>query len=63
MSIATLVCDIVVLYLLKNGDFYKRKKYLEVKAEDAFAVFRPLANDTSECDNDDGRSKCSEDLD
>ncbi len=59
---ATLICDIVVLYLMKNGDFYKRKKYLEVKAEDAFAVFRPLVNDAVEND-DDRQSKVSEDLD
>ncbi len=59
MSVATLVCDIVVLYLMKNGDFYKRKKYLEVKAADAFAVFRPLENDANE--SEDCRSRRSED--
>ena len=59
MSVATLDCDIVVLYLMKNGDFYKRKKYLEVKAEDAFAVFRPLNDNMN--DNEDSESKLSED--
>lgn len=59
LSVTTLVCDIVVLYLMKNGDFYKRKKYLEVKAEDAFAIFQPLNDDYNE--NEDRRSKASED--
>jgi hypothetical protein len=57
--VATLVCDIVVLYLMKNGDFYKRKKYLEVKAADAFAVFGPLENEANE--NEDCHSRRSED--
>ncbi len=59
---ATLICDVVVLYLMKNGDFYKKKKYLEVKATDAFAVRRPLVNDSAEND-DDRQSRLSEDLD
>ena len=35
---ATVVCDIVLLYLLKNGDLYKDKKYLYVTGDDAFKV-------------------------
>jgi P2X purinoceptor 4 len=59
LSVATIVCDIVVLYLMKNRDFYKRKKYLEVKAEDAFSVYRPLNDEVNV--NEDHRSKTSDD--
>lgn len=48
LSVATLVCDIVVLYLMKNRDFYRRKKYLEVRAEDAFAILTDDWNDNDE---------------
>ncbi|KAI0212138.1 P2X purinoceptor 4 [Lamellibrachia satsuma] len=39
LAIATVLCDIVVLYLLKRGTFYKEKKYLYVKGDDAFTGF------------------------
>ncbi len=35
---ATVLCDIVVLYILKKGPFYKDKKYLYVTDDDAFRV-------------------------
>ncbi|XP_055957799.1 P2X purinoceptor 4 isoform X2 [Patella vulgata] len=36
LSIATIVCDIVVLYFLKARKFFKEKKYLDVKGADAY---------------------------
>ena len=35
---ATILCDIVVLYVLKGKDLYKKKKYLEVMGDDAYKV-------------------------
>ena len=35
---ATILCDIVVLYVLKGKDVYKKKKYLEVMGDDAYKV-------------------------
>ncbi|CAG5135767.1 unnamed protein product [Candidula unifasciata] len=40
LGIATVLCDFVVLYLLKARAFYKEKKYLDVKGQDAFEVLR-----------------------
>ncbi|KAK6184442.1 hypothetical protein SNE40_006913 [Patella caerulea] len=39
LSIATIVCDIVVLYFLKARKFFKEKKYLDVKGADAYEMF------------------------
>ena len=36
LGIATILCDIVVLYVLKGKDLYKKKKYLEVMGDDAY---------------------------
>ncbi|BFZ18372.1 hypothetical protein BsWGS_21410 [Bradybaena similaris] len=36
LGIATVLCDFVVLYVLKARAFYKEKKYLDVKGQDAF---------------------------
>ena len=33
-----MLCDIVVLYVVKKGPFYREKKYLYVKGDDAFNV-------------------------
>ncbi|KAK3083670.1 hypothetical protein FSP39_001104 [Pinctada imbricata] len=38
LSIATILCDIAVLYLLKYRHFYKKKKYLDVYGDDAYKV-------------------------
>lgn len=38
LSIATVICDIVVLYVLKARALYKEKKYLQVVGEDAYKV-------------------------
>lgn len=35
---ATIICDIVVLYVLKAKHLYKEKKYLEVIGDDAYKV-------------------------
>ncbi|XP_014678562.1 PREDICTED: P2X purinoceptor 4-like [Priapulus caudatus] len=38
LGIATICCDVVVLYLLNKRDFYYEKKYLTVKDQDAFLL-------------------------
>lgn len=38
LSIATVICDIVVLYILKARALYKEKKYLQVVGDDAYKV-------------------------
>lgn len=38
LSIATIICDIVVLYILKARALYKEKKYLQVVGDDAYKV-------------------------
>lgn len=38
LALATIACDIVVLYLLQKREFYKEKKYLTVKDDDAFLL-------------------------
>ncbi|XP_076435092.1 P2X purinoceptor 4-like isoform X2 [Babylonia areolata] len=38
LSVATIICDIFVLYLLKARSYYWDKKYLDVKGEDAYEV-------------------------
>jgi len=43
LSVATIICDIVVLYCLKNRLYYQEKKYLKVDGEDAFKGFRQMA--------------------
>ena len=35
---ATVLCDIIVMYFLKRGAFYKSKKYKDVVDDDAFQV-------------------------
>ncbi|XP_071180604.1 P2X purinoceptor 4-like isoform X1 [Mytilus edulis] len=44
LSIATVVCDIVVLYFLKARSLYKDKKYLQVVGDDAY---KPIVTDRS----------------
>ncbi|KAK7088034.1 P2X purinoceptor 4-like isoform X1 [Littorina saxatilis] len=48
LSIATVICDIVVLYLLKARSYYKDKKYLDVKGEDAYEVMDDRHDDDSD---------------
>lgn len=36
---ATVLCDIIVMYLLKRGAFYKEKKYQIITDDDAFQGF------------------------
>ncbi|XP_046564647.1 P2X purinoceptor 4-like isoform X2 [Haliotis rubra] len=38
LSIATIVCDVVVLYFLKARTYYRDKKYLTVTGDDAYEV-------------------------
>ena len=40
LSVATIICDVVVLYCHKNRGYYQDKKYLQVDGEDAFRGFR-----------------------
>ena len=40
LSIATIICDVLVLYCHKNREYYQEKKYLQVDGEDAFRGFR-----------------------
>ena len=35
---ATVICDLVTLYVLKKGSFYRDKKYFYVTGDDAFKV-------------------------
>ncbi|KAL4223867.1 Receptor for ATP that acts as a ligand-gated ion channel [Mactra antiquata] len=36
LSVATILCDIIVLYVLKAKNLYRQKKYLEVVSDDAY---------------------------
>nr|AFV69113.1 P2X receptor [Lymnaea stagnalis] len=38
LALATIACDIIVLYLLKARNFYRDKKYLDVQGQDAFRI-------------------------
>jgi len=46
LSVSTIICDIVVLYFLKAKNFYRDKKYLDVKGQDAFEAepLRPTSS-------------------
>jgi len=39
LSIATVVCDVIVLYCMKDRRVYREKKYLHVRGSDAYSVF------------------------
>ena len=41
---ATVLCDIVVMYVLKKGPFYRDKKYKYVTDDDAFQVSNNLSD-------------------
>ncbi|XP_012942306.1 purinergic ATP P2X4 receptor subunit 1 isoform X1 [Aplysia californica] len=43
LGVATIICDIMVLYVLKAKNFYRDKKYLDVKGQDAFEVLEEEA--------------------
>jgi len=45
LSVATIICDIVVLYCHKNREYYQDKKYLNVDGEDAFKGFKNFTNE------------------
>ncbi|KAJ8313071.1 hypothetical protein KUTeg_010444 [Tegillarca granosa] len=46
LSIATIICDIFVLYVLKAKTLYKSKKYLDVEGDDAYKPgIMPIVND------------------
>ncbi|BFZ05471.1 hypothetical protein BsWGS_08509 [Bradybaena similaris] len=45
LGIATILCDIIVLYLLKAKEFYREVKYLDVTGEDAFLGPRKDSSD------------------
>ncbi|GFO41282.1 P2x purinoceptor, partial [Plakobranchus ocellatus] len=40
LGVAHFLCDFVVLYLLRKRNFYREKKYLDVRASDAFEFSR-----------------------
>ena len=45
LGITTVLCDIIVLYFMREGNFYYEKKYLLVKGRDAFSVDRRTEDD------------------
>ena len=48
LSIATIICDVFVLYFLKDRKIYYEKKYLQVKGSDAFDVYSNINQDEDE---------------
>ena len=46
LGIATIICDIIVLYCMQDREIYRDKKYLMVRGSDAFSVYRD--DDTEE---------------
>nr|KAG5695479.1 hypothetical protein BaRGS_011321 [Batillaria attramentaria] len=46
LSIATVVCDVIVLYILKARHFYRDNKYLDVKGDDAYEGLDESQSDT-----------------
>ncbi|XP_052073580.1 P2X purinoceptor 4-like isoform X2 [Mytilus californianus] len=59
LGIATVLCDIVVLYFLKAKSLYKDKKYLQVVGDDAYKFETPLQIDQLQLDgqNDEDKSE------
>ncbi|XP_064612212.1 P2X purinoceptor 4-like isoform X2 [Liolophura sinensis] len=47
LSVATIICDIVVLYVLKARTLYKEKKYLTVKGDDAYEIMEEETNESA----------------
>jgi hypothetical protein len=37
------ICDIVVLYIMRDRDIYRDKKFLQVRGSDAFNVYTDLS--------------------
>ena len=56
LSITTIICDIIVLYLHKNRVYYQDKKYLTVQGEDAWPGFSKFRTNSRE-DNDELNSQ------
>ena len=56
LGIATVICDIIVLYFMRESDFYYEKKYLLVKGRDAFTVERGVEDDEAALIEDYGES-------
>jgi P2X purinoceptor 4 len=56
LAVATVICDIIILYVLKKRKVYKEKKYLNVHAEDAYNP----QNDDDDDDDDVTRSTNSQ---
>ncbi|GFO41280.1 P2x purinoceptor [Plakobranchus ocellatus] len=46
LGVSTIICDIVVLYILKGRHFFREKKYLDVKASDAFQILDEEEDET-----------------
>ncbi|XP_059179559.1 P2X purinoceptor 4-like isoform X4 [Physella acuta] len=38
LVVSTIICDFIVLYVLKARKFYREKKYLDVQGQDAFQI-------------------------
>ena len=53
LGLATVICDVIVLYCMKDKDIYYDKKYLQVRGSDAFNVYRGLDSD----DNNEVRAR------
>ena len=45
LSVATIICDVVVLYCHKNREYYHDKKYLKVDGDDAFKGFKQFGGE------------------
>lgn len=52
LAIASIICDIVILYVLKKRHIYKRKKYLYVEGDDPY-MSAQAQNDVNYDDDDD----------
>ena len=62
LSIATVICDIIVLHCMRDRRVYRDKKYLLVTGSDAFQVRRRggyeglAAGDEEDCSSDTGEA-------
>ncbi|TRY74786.1 hypothetical protein TCAL_15577, partial [Tigriopus californicus] len=44
LSIAIIICDIFVKYVMRSRQIYRDKKYLMVEDSEAFSVYREMDN-------------------
>ena len=53
LGVATIICDVIVLYLLRDRKVYRQKKYLLVRGSDAYNVM----GSTEDTEDEDGRGE------